>query len=93
MNLEEQRNDDNIIRLAEQEKDPECPSCDENMEEYADEFEHQKGSLAGFLGRVSTWIRNANACVADKRVGDLESVRKESDVAWERYDSFYENYI
>ena len=33
MNLEEQRNDDNIIRLAEQEKDPECPSCDENMEE------------------------------------------------------------
>ena len=33
MNLEERRNDDNIIRLAEQEKDPEGPSCDENMEE------------------------------------------------------------
>ena len=63
------------------------------MEESADEFEHQKKSLAGFLGRVSTWIRNANAFVADKRVGDLESVRKELDVAWERYDSFYENYI
>ena len=42
---------------------------------------------------MSTWIRNVNACVADKRVGDLESVRKELDVAWERYDSFYENYI
>ena len=42
---------------------------------------------------MSTWIRNANACVADKRVGDLESVRKELDVAWESYDSFYENYI
>ena len=55
------------------------------------EFEPQKRSLAGFLGRVSTCIRNANACVADRRVGDLESVRKELDVAWERYDSFYEN--
>ena len=33
MNLEEQRNDDNIIRLAEQEKDPKGPSYDENMEE------------------------------------------------------------
>ena len=68
-------------------------ACDENMEESPVEFEHQKRSLAGLLGRVSTWIRNANACVADKRVGDLESVRKELDVAWERYDSFYENYI
>ena len=29
----------------------------------------------------------------DKRVGDLESVRKELDVAWEGYDSFCENYI
>ena len=29
----------------------------------------------------------------DKRVGDLESARQELDVAWERYDSFYENYI
>ena len=29
----------------------------------------------------------------DKRVGDLESVRKELDVAWERYDSFREKYI
>ena len=29
----------------------------------------------------------------DKRVGDLESVRKELDVAWERYDSFCEKYI
>ena len=61
--------------------------------ESADEFEHQKKSLAGFLGRVSTWIRNATAFVADKRVGDLESVRKELDVAWEGYDSFCENYI
>ena len=77
MNLEVQRNDDNITRLAEQKKDPEGPSCDENMEELADEFEHRKKFLAGFLGRVSTWIRNANACVSDKRVGDLESVRKE----------------
>ena len=93
MNLEEQRKDNNIIRRAEQEKDPEGPPCDENMEESADEFEHQKRSLAGFLGRVSRWIRNANACITDKRVGDLESVRKELDVAWERYDSFYENYI
>ena len=93
MNLEEQRKDDNIIRLAEQEKDPEGPACDENVEESPVEFEHQKRSLTGFLGRVSTWIRNANACVSDKRVGDLESVRKELDVAWERYDSFYENYI
>ena len=93
MNLEEQRNDDSIIRLAEQEKDPEGPPCHENMEESADEFEHQKKSLAGFLGRVSTWIRNANACVADKIVGDLRSIRKELDVAWERFDSFYENYI
>ena len=93
MNLEEQRKDDNIIRLAAQEKDPEGPPCDANMEESADEFEHQKRSLAGFLGRVITWMRNANACVADKRVCDLESVRKELDVAWERYDSFYENYI
>ena len=58
------------------------------MNESADEFEHQKKSLAVFPGRVSTWIRNANAFVADKRVGDLESVRKELDVAWERYDSF-----
>ena len=41
MNLQEQRNDDNIIRLAEQEKDPESPACDENMEESADEFERQ----------------------------------------------------
>ena len=89
---QEQRNDD-IIRLAEQEKDPEGPARDENMKESADEFEHQKKSLAVFPGRVSTWIRNANAFVADKRVGDLESVRKELDVAWERYDSFYENYI
>ena len=63
------------------------------MEESTVESEHQKKSLAGFLGRVSTWIRNANACVADKRVGDLESVRKELDVAWERYDSFCEKYI
>ena len=63
------------------------------MEELADEFEHQKRSLAGFLVRVSTWITHANACIADKRVGDLESVRKELDVAWESYDSFYENYI
>ena len=63
MNLQEQRNDDNIIRLAEQEKDPEGPACDENMEESADEFEHQKKSLAGFLGRVGTWIGNANAFV------------------------------
>ena len=93
MNLEEQRKDDNIIRLAAQEKDPEGPPCDANMEESADEFEHQKRSLAGFLGRVSTWMRDANACVADKRVCDLESVRKELEVAWERYDSFYENYI
>ena len=87
MNLQEQRNDDNSIRLAEQEKDPEGPVCDVNMEESADEFEHQKKSLAGFLCRVATWIRNANAFVADKRVGDLENVRKELDVAWERYDS------
>ena len=93
MNLEEQRKDNNIIRRAEQEKDPEGPPCDENMEESADEFEHQKRSLAGFLGRVSRWIRNANACITDKRVGDLETVRKELDVAWERYDSFYEKYI
>ena len=92
MNLQEQRNDD-IIRLAEQEKDPEGPACDENMEESANEFGHQKKSLAVFPGRVSTWIRNANAFVADKRVGDLESIRNELDVAWERYDSFYENYI
>ena len=63
------------------------------MEESPVEFEHQKKSLAGFLCLVSTWIRNANACVADKRVGDLESVRKEFEVAWERYDSFHENYI
>ena len=63
------------------------------MEESAVEFEHQKKSLADFLGRVSTWIRNANACVVDKRVGDLESVGKELDVAWERYDSFYVNYL
>ena len=61
MNLEEKRNDDNIIRLAEQEKHPEGPACDENMEESLEEFEHQKKSLAGFLGRVNTWIRNANA--------------------------------
>ena len=93
MNLEEQRKDDNIIRLAEQEKDPEGPACDENMEESPVEFEHQKRSLAGFPGRVSAWKTNTNACVADKRVRDLESVRKELDVAWERYDSFYENYI
>ena len=94
MNLKEERKDDNNIRLAEQEKDPEGPACDENMEESPVEFEHQKRSLAGLLGRVSTWIRNANACVADKRVDDsVESVRKELDVAWERYDSFYENYI
>ena len=93
MNLEEQRKDNNIIRQAEQEKDPEGPPWDENMEESVDEFEHQKRSLAGFLSRVSTWIRNANACIADKRVGDLESVRKELDVAWEGYDSFCENYI
>ena len=66
MNLEEQRKDNNIIRQAEQEKDPEGPPWDENMEESVDEFEHQKRSLAGFLSRVSTWIRNANACVADK---------------------------
>ena len=39
MNLQEQRNDDNIIRLVEQEKDPEGPACDENMEESAKEFE------------------------------------------------------
>ena len=91
MNLQEQRND--ITRLAEQEKDPEGPACDENMDESADEFKHQKKSLAVFPGRVSTWIRNTNAFVADKRVGDLESVRKELDVAWERYDRFYENYI
>ena len=38
MNLEEQRNDDNIIRLAEQERDPEGPACEENMEESPDEF-------------------------------------------------------
>ena len=63
------------------------------MEESGDEFEHQKRSLPGFLGRVCTWIRNANACIKNKRVGNLESVRKELDVAWERYDSFYENYI
>ena len=88
MNLEEQRNDDNIIRLAEQEKDPEGPACDENMEESPDEFEHQKKSLAGFLGRVSTLIRKANACVATQRVS-----RKELDVSWEKYDSFYENYV
>ena len=93
MNLEEQRNYDNIIRLAEQKKDPEGPLYDENMEESTDEFEHQKKSLAGFLNRVSTWIRNANARVEDKRVHDLQSVRKELDVAWERYDSLYENYI
>ena len=91
MNLQEQRNDDNIIRLAEQEKDPEGPACDENIEESADECEHQKKSLAGFLSRVTTWIRNANACIADKRVNDLQSVQKELDAAWERYDSFYEN--
>lgn len=42
---------------------------------------------------VSTWIKNANTCVADKRVSELERVRKELDAAWERYDSFYENYI
>ena len=77
MNLQEQRNDDNIIRLVEQEKDPEGPAREENMEESADEFEHQYKSLAGFLGRVSTWMRNATACIADKRVSDLESVRKE----------------
>ena len=41
MNLQEQRNDDNIIWLAEQEKDPEGPACDENMEESADQLEHQ----------------------------------------------------
>ena len=49
MNLEEQRKDNNIIRQAEQEKDPEGPPCDENMEESVDEFEHQKRSLTGFL--------------------------------------------
>ena len=77
LNLQEQRKDDNTIRLVEQEKDPKGPACDENMEESADEFEHQKKSLAGFVGRVSKWIRNATAFVADKRVGDSESVRKE----------------
>ena len=41
MNLQEQRNDDNIISLAEQKKDPEGPACGENMEESADEFKHQ----------------------------------------------------
>ena len=41
MNLQERWNDDNIIRLAEQEKDPEGPACDENMEESADQLEHQ----------------------------------------------------
>ena len=41
MNLQEQRNNGNIIWLAEQEKDPEGPACDENMEESADEFKHQ----------------------------------------------------
>ena len=76
MNLQEQQNDDNIIRLAEQEKDPEGPACDENMEESADEFEHQQKSFAGFLSRVSTWMRNATAGIADKRVSDLESVQK-----------------
>ena len=29
----------------------------------------------------------------EKRCGDLESVRKELDAAWERYDNFYENHI
>ena len=61
------------------------------MEESADEFEHQKKSLAGFLSRVITWIRNANARIADKTINDLQSVQKELDAAWERYDSFYEN--
>ena len=41
MNLQEQWNDDDIIWLAEQEKDPEGSACDENMEESADEFKHQ----------------------------------------------------
>ena len=41
LNLQEERNDENIIQLAEQEKDPEGPACDENMEESADEFGHQ----------------------------------------------------
>ena len=77
MNLQEQRNDDNIISLAEQKKDPEGPACGENMEESADEFKHQQKSLVGFLGRVSMWMKNATACIADKRVSDLESVRKE----------------
>ena len=41
MNLQKQRNDNNIIRLAEQGKDPEGPARDKNMKESADEFEHQ----------------------------------------------------
>ena len=41
LNLQEERNDENIIQLAELEKDCEGPACDENMEESADEFEHQ----------------------------------------------------
>ena len=42
---------------------------------------------------MNTWIKNTNTCVAAKRVSELERVRKELDAVWERYDSFYENYI
>ena len=86
---------ENIIRQVDpedQEKESEGLTCEEVVEE-SDGLEQHKKSLAGFLGHVSTKLKNAKTCLADSRDSELENALKSLNLAWNNYDSCYKTYV
>ena len=54
----------------------ESPARGENLVE-SDGLEQHKNSLAGFLGRVSTKLKCAKACLVELKYDELESALKD----------------
>ena len=82
---------ENIIRQLDHERS-ESPARGENLVE-SDGLEQHKNSLAGFLGRVSTKLKCAKACLVELKYDELESALKDLSLAWKKYDNCYSFYV
>ena len=78
---------ENIIRQLDHERS-ESPARGENLVE-SDGLEQHKNSLPGFLGRVSTKLKCAKACLVELKYDELESALKDLSSAWKKYDNCY----
>ena len=59
-----------------------------------DEREQHKKSLGGYLGHVSTQIKNVKSCIEKSRDSKAcEAVLKNFESAWNKYESCFESYL